>query len=188
MLTRESLRIEAVRGGFGAVYPVLRAMEEAGRIRRGHLVAGAGATQFAVPGALDRLRDARRPDARSGEAGAALLLAATDPAQPYGAALAWPATRGPAGRPARAAGAMVVLVAGLPAAYLERSGRSLLTFEHAASAETWLAPLVALVNSGRRRRLEIARIDGREVHDSPLAGPLEAAGFQPGYRGLILRS
>ncbi len=97
--TREGVRAEGVAGGFAAVYPVLRALEEAGRARRGWFVAGLGAAQFAMPGAVDRLRAHRHVD--DDEPARVLLLAATDPAQPYGAALAWPEH---SSRPARAAG------------------------------------------------------------------------------------
>jgi ATP-dependent helicase Lhr and Lhr-like helicase len=186
VLTREAMRAEAVAGGFSTVYPVLKAMEEAGRVRRGYVVAGLGAAQFAPPGAIDRLRGFRDgpggPDPE--QEPAMLLLAATDPAQPYGAALAWPAS---AGRPARAAGAFVLLVDGVPAAYVERGGRSLATFEHRAPAATWLPALGELVRRGRIRKLEITRVDGQDVHDTPWAGLLAEAGFTPGYRGLTLR-
>src|SRR6185436_11174826 len=112
VLTREAVHAEGIIGGFSAVYEVLKAMEEAGRVRRGYFVAGLGATQFALPGADDRLRALRD---RS-EAPFTTVLAATDPANPYGAALAWPerpAEDGAASaRPQRAAGASVVLVDG----------------------------------------------------------------------------
>jgi ATP-dependent helicase Lhr and Lhr-like helicase len=187
VLTREAMRAEAVAGGFSTVYPVLKAMEEAGRVRRGYVVAGLGAAQFAPPGAIDRLRAFR--DGPSGpdpdDAPGTLLLAATDPAQPYGAALPWPPSPG---RPARAAGAFVLLVDGLPAVYLERGGRSLATFAHPRAAREWLADLGALVRRGRLRKLEITKVDGVDVHGTAWAALLEEAGFTPGYRGLTLRS
>src|SRR5581483_12015224 len=131
VLTREAVRGEGVPGGFSAVYPVLRAMEEAGRVRRGYFVAGLGGAQFALPGAVDRLRAARagaspEPGAWEENADApatVVVLAATDPAQPYGAALPWPDTAGGA-RAGRNAGAHGVLVDGRPVACLERGGRS----------------------------------------------------------------
>jgi ATP-dependent helicase Lhr and Lhr-like helicase len=186
VLTREAMRAEAVVGGYSTVYPVLKAMEEAGRVRRGYVVAGLGAAQFAPPGAIDRLRGFReRPGGPDHEHGpAVLLLAATDPAQPYGAALAWPAS---AGRPARAAGAFVLLVDGVPAVYVERGGRSLATFDHPRPPADWLPALGELVRRGRMRKLEITRVDGQDVHDTPWAGLLAEAGFTPGYRGLTLR-
>ncbi len=145
VLTREAIGAEAIPGGFGIVYPVLKAMEENGRLRRGYFVAGLGATQFALPGALDLLRSLRDvPDESRSR-----CLAATDPANPYGATLNGPhasATRGSlrsgggahrsAGRcrarrgtgPTRSVGATVILVDGALAAYLARGDRQLLTF------------------------------------------------------------
>jgi len=184
VLTREAMRIEAVPGGFSVVYPVLKAAEEAGTVRRGYLVAGLGAAQFAQPGAIDRLRD-RRDGQSDDREPTVVRLAATDPAQPYGAALPWPESPG---RPARSAGAHVVLVDGLPAAYLERGGHALATFDHAADTSVWLPALQALVDEGQLRKLEITRIDGADVHSAPeWARRLEEAGFSPGYRGLTYR-
>jgi ATP-dependent helicase Lhr and Lhr-like helicase len=187
VLTREAMRVEAVSGGFSAVYPVLKALEEAGQVRRGYVVAGLGAAQFAAAGAIDRLRSYRDEsgDRRAEEPPRGVLLAATDPAQPYGAALPWPQS---AGRPARTAGAFVLLVDGLPAVYVERGGRSLVTFGHPLPPDRWLAELRVLVSSGRLRKLEIARVDGAPVHETagwPAA--LGVVGFTPGYRGFILR-
>ena len=180
VVTREGVRAEGVPGGFAAVYPVLRALEEAGRARRGWFVAGLGAAQFALPGAIDRLRSLRTPDA-----GKALLLAATDPAQPCGAALPWP--DGP-GRPARAAGAYVVLLDGEPAAYLDRAGRSLLSFPAAERAVTWIDAIVEAHKCGRLPALELERIDDSPARTSPIAPHLRSAGFADGYRGLTLRA
>jgi len=177
VITREATLAEATPGGYAGVYPVLRAMEEAGRARRGYFVAGLGAAQFAVPGAVDRLRAAREP----GEAGT-LVLAAADPAQPYGATLPWP--DGPE-RPARRAGAFVVLAAGAPAAFLERGARSLLTF--GSDPASWVDALTSLAKDGRLRRIELTRIDGGPPGDHHAAEALRTAGFQDGYRGLTLR-
>lgn len=182
MLTRESLRAEAVHGGFSALYPVLKAAEEAGRVRRGYVVAGLGAAQFAVAGAIERLRGERDHDP---DRPTVVVLAATDPAQPYGAALPWPDT---AGRPARAAGAFVVLVDGQPAATLDRGGRSLTTFAHPIDADVWLSALTDLVVSGRLRKLEITKVDGVAVHEAPpWPTTLESAGFSVGHRGMTFR-
>ncbi len=181
VLTREAMRAEAVSGGYSAVYPVLKALEEAGQVRRGYAVAGLGAAQFAAPGAIDRLRGERDGDERDPTV---VRLAATDPAQPYGAALPWPEN---AGRPARAAGASVILVDGAPAVYLERGGRSLVTFAHDAPPSTWIGALQELVGTGRLRKLEILKVDGVGVHDTPQAAPLIEAGFTVGHRGLTLR-
>ncbi|MCB1039577.1 MAG: DEAD/DEAH box helicase, partial [Acidimicrobiales bacterium] len=148
VLTREAALGEGIVGGFAGVYPVLKALEERGTVRRGYFVAGLGAAQFAVPGAVDRLRSVREPrrsDALGGADGRGgrdpddvVVLAATDPAQPYGAALGWPACDG---RPSRAAGALVVLVDGEAAVYLERGGRSLLTFPAALADDRWASAL-----------------------------------------------
>ncbi len=190
VVAREAVLAEGGEGGFAAVYGVLKAMEEAGTVRRGYFVAGLGAAQFALPGAVDRLRserasvDAGLERGRHGDGPPALTLAATDPANPYGAALAWPASEG---RPARAAGAYVVLVDGEAAAYLERGGRSLLTFPAAARSPAWVDGLVALVKEGRLRRLVVGRVDGQPVADSPVAEVLRGAGFVDGYRGLTLQ-
>jgi ATP-dependent Lhr-like helicase len=177
VVTREAVLAEGVPGGFAGVYGVLKTMEESGKVRRGYFVAGMGAAQFAHPGAVDRLRASRD----GGEA-ETLVLAATDPAQPYGAALPWPEN---AGRPARAAGAFVVLAGGEPIAFLERGARSLLTF--GSDAADWADALAGIVKDGRLRRIELQRIDGLPVGESPLAEGLRAAGFVDGYRGLTLR-
>ncbi len=181
VLAREAVLFEGVPGGFAGVYGVLKALEESGRVRRGYFVAGLGAAQFALPGAVDRLRDLRTPADET----AAIALAAADPAQPYGAALPWPES---SGRPARAAGAYVVLVAGEPAAYLERGARTLRTFPAARGGDAWIDALAGLVKDGRVRRIELQRLDGVPAHESPLAGRLRAHGFVEGYRGLILRT
>ena len=160
-------------------------MEEAGHVRRGYFVAGLGAAQFAHPGAVDRLR-AFRPTAATDdpaeETTGPLVLAAADPAQPYGAALPWPPSEG---RPARQAGAYVVLADGAPAAYLERGGRSLLTF--GADPAVWVDALASLVKDGRLKRIQLGRIDGADASAHPAAADLRAAGFADGYRGLTLR-
>ena len=148
MLTREAVASEGLDGGFSAVYPVLRALEEAGRIRRGYFVDGLGAAQFALAGALDRLR-AVRDASEQHRASVTYVLAATDPANPYGAALPWPRRGEDDRRPLqRAAGAYVVLVDGVAALYLERGGATLQTLapaddpEVAAAAPRALAELV----------------------------------------------
>jgi ATP-dependent Lhr-like helicase len=179
VVTREGALAEGVAGGFAAVYPVLRALEEAGKARRGYFVAGLGAAQFAAPGAVDRLRSMR--DAR--EEPRTLVLAAADPAQPYGAALPWPAS---AGRPARQAGAYVLLVDGTLGAFLERGARSLATFD--ADPAAVADGLASLVKDGRLRKIELARIDGEPSGVAPIADVLRSRGFVDGYRGLLLRS
>ncbi len=188
VVTREAVMAEGLPGGFSAVYTILKAMEEAGRARRGYFVAGLGAAQFALPGAVDRLRAER--DAP--EVPRVLYLAAADPAQPYGAALAWPRReRDDRVSLQRAAGAYVVLVDGAAVLYLERGGRSLVTFPAAndpASAALALGALQQLVAPiGPFRELVIERIDREPVAASPLAEPLREIGFRPSYRGYLLR-
>ncbi len=191
VLTREAVAAEGLDGGFSAVYPVLRALEDAGRIRRGYFVDGLGAAQFALPGALDRLRSARDAGERP-EEGEVLVLAAADPANPYGAALAWPRRDEHDRRPLqRAAGAYVVLVDGVAALYLERGGSTLQTLAPAADPEVALAAAAALrqlVQDGRLKELVVKKVDGEDVTASPFRERLLAAGFAPGYRGLVLRA
>ncbi len=185
VLTREATLAEGVEGGFAGIYPVLKVLEERGQVRRGYFVAGLGAAQFALPGAVDRLRGARDLDHDlDASEPSPVVLAATDPAQPYGAALSWPAS---AGRPARTAGALVITVAGAPMAVLERGGKSLSTFAGALDHPRWADGVVRLVKDGRLRKLEIARIDGAPAAESPVAEHLIAAGFVVGYKGLVFR-
>ncbi|MFN0028183.1 MAG: DEAD/DEAH box helicase [Acidimicrobiales bacterium] len=186
VLTREAALGEGAEGGFAGVYPVLKALEERGQVRRGYFVEGLGAAQFALPGAVDRLRGHRRSSPPGSAKGPVemVMLAATDPAQPYGAALDWPVNTG---RPSRSAGAQVVLADGEPLAYLERSGRSLLVFPRAEAHPGWPVALSRLVGQGRHRQLEIARINGVEAAASLWAPALRAFGFRDGYRGLVLR-
>jgi ATP-dependent Lhr-like helicase len=186
VVTREAVKAEGTPGGFAAVYPVLRALEESGRARRGWFVAGLGAAQFALPGAVDRLRAHRTPS--PDEPGRVVVLAATDPAQPYGAAIAWPEHRG-GNRPTRAAGAHVVLIDGACVAYVERGGRSLLTFAGEYTVDdpdAWVDALVEAHKEGRLGRLQIERIDDQPARTSPHADRMRGAGFADGYKGLTL--
>ena len=188
VLTRDAVRAEDVVGGFSAVYGVLRAMEESGRTRRGYFVEGLGGAQFAVPGAVDRLRAVRTPEV-AGDDAATRVLAATDPANPYGAALDWPAPLHDLRHlPKRAAGASVVLVAGELAVFVERGGRSLLTFTDDDDVlATATAALADLVDEGRVDRLQLQRVDGASPADQPILDHLRAAGFVDHPRGLIRR-
>ena len=188
VLTREAVVAEGVPGGFSGVYPILRALEEAGRVRRGYFVEGLGAAQFALPGAVDRLRAVRDVEPA---APLVHLLAATDPASPYGAALPWPRRGDEDRRPfQRAAGAYVVVVDGVAALYLERGGTTLQTLPAADDpnvAQLALSSLSVLVADGRLKELVIARVDGVPVGQSPWRDRLLEAGFTPGYRGVVLR-
>jgi ATP-dependent Lhr-like helicase len=190
VLTREAVHAEDLPGGFSTVYPVAKAMEEAGRVRRGYFVAGLGAAQFALPGADDRLRALR--EVTDDDEARTFVLAATDPANPYGAAVAWPDGEG--ARPQRAAGAQVILHDGRLVAWLSRADRNLLTFlpesepERSETATAIAAALASLVASGRRNVLLVARVDGEEPHRSPLARHLAEAGFQAGSRGYLKRA
>jgi ATP-dependent Lhr-like helicase len=187
VLTRGALDTERVAGGFTGVYRVLRAMEESGRCRRGYVVEGLGAAQFAVPGAIDRLRAVgQQPE----HAGSTVVLAAADPAQPYGAALPWPATVGAAKhRPGRKAGALVVLVDGAAALYVEGGGRSLLSFtEQPETVRSAVAGLADAVHRGWLGSLSVQRADGGAALESALAEPLREAGFRVTPQGLRLRA
>ncbi len=189
VVTREAVMAEGVEGGFAAIYPVLRALEESGRIRRGYFVDGLGAAQFALAGAIDRLRAVREAD---GAGPRVDLLAAADPAQPYGAALAWPRRDAADRRPfQRAAGAYVVLVDGAAVLYVERGGNGLVSFPAADDTERLgraLEALRMLVVDGRLRELVVTRVDGEPPGPaSPWRDRLVAAGFVAGYRGMALR-
>jgi ATP-dependent Lhr-like helicase len=191
VVTREAVKAEGIPGGYAGVYPALRTLEEAGRARRGYFVAGLGAAQFALPGAAERLRGGRGGADRSDRDLGVVVLAATDPAQPYGAALPWPdppelaadATRPP--RPARAAGALVVLRGGAPVAFLDPRGHHLLAYD--LDDLDWLEILPTLVRDDRVRRLEIQRVNGVPVRSTPLGPALDAVGFVPTPRGVVFR-
>ena len=189
VVTREAVLAEGIPGGFAGVYPILKAMEEAGRVRRGYFVAGLGAAQFALPGAVDRLRAEREPPPGDPPVS---VLAAADPANPYGAALSWP-RRDEAERAAlaRVPGAYVILVAGAAALYVERAGRGLVTLTPFADpdiAARALGALGALIGPGAPlRELRVERIDRVPVAESVLAPRLREAGFRPSYRSYLLR-
>jgi ATP-dependent helicase Lhr and Lhr-like helicase len=228
IVTREQVRAEGIKGGFAMLYDTFAQLETLGVCRRGYFIEGMGGAQFALPGVVERLRatPGSSGQARSGPArpvdrdigdgfmrvGAdaerprTLVIAAADPAQPYGAALPWPkrdaddarATGTRAARPARVAGAHVVLVADEPVLYVERGGRSLLTLGAGLSAHDIELPhgddplrdaLVALadaVRAGRLGKLALERIDGEPAIGSRLASVLVELGFHPGPRRLTL--
>ncbi|MFB9882850.1 DEAD/DEAH box helicase [Planobispora siamensis] len=252
VVTRGAVTAERLPGGFSAVYQVLRAFEESGRCRRGYFVEGLGGAQFALPGAVDRMRAAvpqnpppppgdpdpwstsssesaepwstsssesaepwnasrssawdspglpapgtgdrhRAPGRAPGRAGEAarraVVLAAADPANPYGAALPWPAHPGDVShKPGRKAGALVVLVDGHLVLYVERGGKTLLSFTDGDRLQPAVDALALAVRDGALGKLTVERADGTAVNDSPLAAALEAAGFHPTPRGLRLRA
>ncbi len=191
ILTREHVRAERIIGGFSAVYPELSQMEVLGLARRGYFVEGLGGAQFAVPGAVERLRELDAEDQTP------VVLSAVDPAQPYGALLPWPQTvsdtEPPADdrsgrRPTRVAGAYVVLSGGDPVLFVERGGRALQTLVGGADPrlERGVAALVEEVRAGRIKRLACEEVDGASALTSPLAPLLVALGFREGPRRLIV--
>jgi len=225
IVTRGSVVAEGVSGGFAGVYRVLAAAEESGRVRRGYFVEGLGAAQFATAGAIDRLRAQSRPlpdeldspaSERRDSAPSALVLAASDPANPYGAALGWPARitdlsddpgdtrlKAPTGtetrpnpapghghKPGRKAGALVVLVDGALTLYVERGGRTLLSWTDDPPLLQSAADALALaVREGALGKMTVEKADGASVlrPDHPLATALAGAGFHATPRGLRLR-
>ena len=198
VVTREAVLAEGVVGGFASVYGVLKVLEDRGQVRRGYFVSGLGAAQFALPGAVDRLRSIRRPDdptfpdTPDGDDGAGstatVVLSATDPGQPYGGTLPWPES---AGRPARIGAALVVLRHGVPLVWHDRRSHHLVTFDSAAVDHEWASALAGLVVTGRTRSVEIRKINGASVAESADGGWVSEiarrVGFTDGYRGLILR-
>ncbi|WP_329402035.1 ATP-dependent helicase [Streptomyces melanogenes] len=193
VVTRGAVAAEGVEGGFSATYRILAAFEDSGQARRGYVVEGLGAAQFAMDGAVDRLRAAAtardRAEARPAPRG--VVLAAADPANAYGAALAWPEPPAGAGhKPGRKAGSMVVLVDGELALYMERGGRSLLIWPAEPEDPALLAAVEALAGAARAGRLgtvTVERVNGEAALTAPLARALEGAGFVPTPRGLRLR-
>jgi ATP-dependent Lhr-like helicase len=186
IVTRGAVAAERVPGGFAAAYAVLKALEDAGRCRRGYFVEGLGGAQFALPGAVDRMRGL----VEAGEQPVTMVLAAADPANPYGAALPWPQrdAERPGHRPGRKAGAVVVLVDGRLVIYVERGGRTLLTYSDDPEVLGPAVDALALgVRDGVLGKLDVERADGEAVFDTPLAQALTQAGFRPSSRGLRLR-
>jgi ATP-dependent Lhr-like helicase len=193
VVTRGAVMAERIVGGFAGVYRVLSAYEDAGRCRRAYVVEGLGAAQFALPGAIDRVR-AVAPDRRDpGALPAAVVLAATDPANPYGAALGWPVQADDVAsghRPGRKAGALVVIVDGALVLYVERGGRTFLTWSDDADVlRSATSALAAAVRGGVLGRLTVQKADGESVLSprSPLGAALESAGFTATPQGLRLR-
>jgi ATP-dependent Lhr-like helicase len=192
IVTRDVTAIEQLPGGFSAMYPVLRRLEETGRIRRGYFVAGLGAAQFAQPGAVDLLRDAREDRDET----VAVTISATDPANPYGTLIPWPLTLGGDSRGAtRTAGARVVIVNGRAAAWISRGDRQLIVClpddepERSRIGRAMAKELVAVAHrapEGRRGWL-IEEINGKKAIEEPSSQYLIEAGFAPTAMGLQLR-
>ena len=178
VLTRELVRAEGYPGGFAALYPALSALETIGVARRGYFVEGLGGAQFALPGAVERLR------ALEGAPEQALVIATADPAQLYGAGLCWPtsAARPPSRRP----GAHLVAIGGRPVLSMHAGGRSLRMLGRPDDVGPALDALAAAVRLGRLRRLVIDTIDGEPAVKSPLAERLVSLGFRRGLHDFSL--
>ncbi|WP_270352101.1 ATP-dependent helicase [Microbacterium testaceum] len=186
VVTRGAVQSEGVPGGFAQVYRILAGFEEAGHCRRGYVIEKLGAAQFAASATVDRLREfaavADPPPLRT------VTLAATDPANPYGAALGWPAIEGVTHRPGRKAGGLVVLVDGELSLYLERGGRSALAFTD--DEAVLQAAGRHLAETARRRRLDtltVEQVNGEFVYGTAVGRALREAGFVESPKGLTLR-
>jgi len=186
IVTRGAALADGVPGGFAGVYRPLADLETLGRCRRGYFLDGLGGAQFALPGAVERLRDLRDP----GVDPVALVIGAADPAQPYGATVPWPRRPdGPPRGPSRTFGAQVVLLDGAAVLFLERGGRRLLALRDPDAA--WLRPAVAAladwVRGDAKRRVVIERFDGEPVFETLAAHLLGEVGFFRDLRGMELR-
>jgi len=187
VVTRGAVASERVPGGFGLVYKTLSAFEDGGKARRGYFIEQLGAAQFATSGAVDRLRSFSRAPGDERPPAPALVLAATDPANPYGAALPWPAGEGH--RPGRKAGALVVLIDGVLSLYLERGGKTLLTFTDDTGDLLQAATALAeLVRSGAVDKLAIEKVNGQFVLGTDAGTAFESAGFGATPHGVRLRA
>jgi ATP-dependent Lhr-like helicase len=186
IVTREQVLAEGIAGGFSILYDALSQLETLGVCRRGYFVEGLGGAQFALPGAVERLRAQKAV-----EESPPIVLAATDPAQPYGAALPWP-KRGdddpPSRRAARVRGAYVVLAGAEPVLYVEKGGRGIVTLVAAGDPRLYASfeALAQFVTGGRGRKLSLERIDGEPVVGSALEGVLIELGFRAGPSKLTL--
>ncbi|HEY7823627.1 MAG TPA: DEAD/DEAH box helicase, partial [Acidimicrobiia bacterium] len=175
-VTRPTVLAEGFPGGFSAIYPVFSHLEETGRIRRGYFVEGLGGSQFALPGAVDRLRS----ETRTG----LVAMAAADPANPYGSVLPWPDVEGI--RLARDAGAYVLLLDGKLVGYLDKGRRGLTLFDATPERFGEISRALAEV-AGRHRRLTLVTVNGEPAPATPLAAPLAEWGFATAPRGLTYR-
>ncbi|WP_314505619.1 ATP-dependent helicase [uncultured Microbacterium sp.] len=186
VVTRGSVQAEGLPGGFAQAYRVLAGFEQAGHCRRGYVIEKLGAAQFAASATVDRLREfaglADPPPLRTH------TLAATDPANPYGAALAWPALEGVTHRPGRKAGGLVAIVDGSLALYLERGGKSALAFtDDEAVLAAAATDLAATARSRHLATLTVEQVNGEFVYGTAVGRALRDAGFVESPRGLTLR-
>lgn len=190
VVTKGSVMSEGITGGFALMYKVLTGFEDSGRCRRGYFVNTLGGAQFSTSDVVDRLREHGAAYSDERKQSIAVALAAADPANPYGAALPWPSSVDGSGhRPGRKAGALVVLVDGELVLYVERGGKTLLTFTDREDALSAAADALAgLVKHRRVDRIVIEKANGETIHGSALSGVLVGAGFAPTPRGLRLRS
>ncbi|MBV1780962.1 ATP-dependent helicase [Paeniglutamicibacter sp. ABSL32-1] len=197
VVTRGSVAAESVPGGFGQLYRVLGRLEEAGHTRRGYFVERLGAAQFSTSATIDRLRALVREPGH-GALPVALALAATDPANPYGAALGWPEAAG-GHRPGRKAGALVVLLDGRLALYVERGGKTVLGFgdlsddpqspeADPAVLDAVATELVAVLRRAAIAKLGIEKINGKPITETPVGAALRRAGFYSTPSGLRFRN
>jgi len=179
IVTRETVLAEGIPGGFSTLYGELGNLELLGTARRGYFVEGLGGAQFALPGAVERLRSLPEAD------GSYLVLAATDPANPYGASLPWPKLEG-GRRPGRTPGAHLLLRDGEPLVFVERGGRGLLRLKTLGEAELGEAmrALADAVSSGQLPKLAIEKLDGEAIIGSGHEESLVGAGFSRGPRKL----
>ena len=194
IVSRRCAQHEELPGGFASVYKVYRELEEQGRVRRGYFVDGLEGAQFAYAGAIDRLRACRdMAEERDHEVGIGdiSILAALDPANPYGSIVSWPEVANPdAAKPRRVAGAWVLLARGRPVLYAARRGRNLMTFpdtirDEPGALEAAIEALRHLPKERGRGMLVIEKVDGIAVSDSPIVESFRSAGFANDYRGLI---
>ena len=191
VVTRGSVTSESVPGGFALMYKVLGTFEDSGRCRRGHFVETLGGAQFSTPHVVDRLRSYADSLEGRHRAAPAVTLAATDPANPYGAALPWPARSddSPAHRPGRKAGGLVVLVDGMLALFVERGGRTVLTFDDDPGVlRTAVQSLAGVVENRGVDKIVIEKVDGASIHGHDFAAILTESGFSATPRGFRLRS
>jgi ATP-dependent Lhr-like helicase len=171
IVTRDAVMSEGIPGGFSGLYPVLSTLEDVGSVRRGYFIEGFGGAQFGIPGAIERLRTSANADL--------VVMAATDPANPYGAATPWPTSDG---TPQRRARSTIAMMSGAPIAWMDPAGRSVALFDADAMQSV---EAIWVLASGRPRSF-IARIDGIDVRDHALGSLLIERGFVPGYKGMSL--